>query len=226
MSRGVGCGHGLDLVMLWLCHRLPAVALIQPLAWQLPCATPAALKKAKQNKTKNKKNQDIRFLSYRLRPWIFNNTSVKWLMRIWISPNLIWVLGIIQLHFLAIVCCHPQILWMSCIPWLSGTPIPVSSTQWDVSALLKLIFANIMMQQILSGTKSDQLWSSFSPPCPQDHGLVMPSFQCLKPVVSPILFSFQLFAFVHPVSFTLQWLQIFFSEASVEENSQFPTISE
>jgi len=43
MSRGVGCRHGLDLVLLW--HRPAATAPIQPLAWELPYAAGAALKR-------------------------------------------------------------------------------------------------------------------------------------------------------------------------------------
>ena len=47
MSCGVGRRRCSDLVLLWL--WLAATALIQPLAWELPFATGAALKK----KTKN-----------------------------------------------------------------------------------------------------------------------------------------------------------------------------
>ena len=43
MSSGVGRKSGSDL--LWLWHRLAAVALIRPLAWELPHATRAALKR-------------------------------------------------------------------------------------------------------------------------------------------------------------------------------------
>ena len=45
MNCGVVCRHGLDFVLLWLCHRQTAAAPIQPLAWELPCAAPASLKK-------------------------------------------------------------------------------------------------------------------------------------------------------------------------------------
>ena len=45
MSCGVGHRHGLDLVLLWLWQRLAAVALIQPLAWELPYAAGVALKR-------------------------------------------------------------------------------------------------------------------------------------------------------------------------------------
>ena len=40
--------------VVWLWHRPAVVALIQPLAWKLPCAADAALKKAK-NKQIHKK---------------------------------------------------------------------------------------------------------------------------------------------------------------------------
>ena len=44
MSCGTGHRHSLDLVLLWLWHRLSAVAPIEPLAWELPYAVGAALK--------------------------------------------------------------------------------------------------------------------------------------------------------------------------------------
>ena len=50
MSCGVGHRYGLDLVLLWLCLRLAAVALIRPLAWELPYAAGVALKRQKQKK--------------------------------------------------------------------------------------------------------------------------------------------------------------------------------
>ena len=53
MSCGVGRRHGSDprLLWLWLWLRLAAIALIQPLARELPYAAAAALKsKTKQNK--------------------------------------------------------------------------------------------------------------------------------------------------------------------------------
>ena len=49
MSCGVGCKHGLDLTLLWLWHSPVATALIRPLAWEPPCATGAALEKAKRH---------------------------------------------------------------------------------------------------------------------------------------------------------------------------------
>ena len=58
MSCGIGHRHSLDLVLLWLWYRLAAVDLIQPLAWELPYASGAALKTNKQTKkTNNKKNE-------------------------------------------------------------------------------------------------------------------------------------------------------------------------
>ena len=55
MSCGVGHRQGLDLVLMWMWHRLAAVAPIQPLAWEPPHAAGVALKRKKknpQNKTK------------------------------------------------------------------------------------------------------------------------------------------------------------------------------
>ena len=48
MSHGIGCSCGLDSVLLRLWCRLAAVAPIQPLAWELPYAAGAALKKQKK----------------------------------------------------------------------------------------------------------------------------------------------------------------------------------
>ena len=48
MSCGVGHRRGSDLVLLWLWRRPVATALIQPLAWEPPYATPMALKRQKE----------------------------------------------------------------------------------------------------------------------------------------------------------------------------------
>ena len=47
MSCGVGGRHDSDPELLWLWCRLAAIAWIQPLAWEPPCAADAALKKKK-----------------------------------------------------------------------------------------------------------------------------------------------------------------------------------
>ena len=52
MSCGVGHRRGLDLVLLWLWHRLVATALIRPLAWVFLYAMGVALKKGKKKKKK------------------------------------------------------------------------------------------------------------------------------------------------------------------------------
>ena len=54
MSCGVGRRCGLDhmLLLLWLWFRPAVAAWIQPLAWELPYATGAALK-SKKLKLKN-----------------------------------------------------------------------------------------------------------------------------------------------------------------------------
>ena len=45
MSCDVGHRRGSDPTLLWLCRRLVAVALIQPLTWKCPYAAGATLKK-------------------------------------------------------------------------------------------------------------------------------------------------------------------------------------
>ena len=55
MSCGVGHRLGLDLALLWLWCRRAAVALIRLLAWELPYAMGAALKRPKGKKKKRKK---------------------------------------------------------------------------------------------------------------------------------------------------------------------------
>ena len=60
------CRRGSDPALLWLWHRLVAVALIRPLAWKSPYATGAALEKAKRQKDKKKKKEKKRKLGYKL----------------------------------------------------------------------------------------------------------------------------------------------------------------
>ena len=48
MSCGVRSRHGSDPMLLWLWRRPAAVAPIPSLAWELPYATPAALKGKKR----------------------------------------------------------------------------------------------------------------------------------------------------------------------------------
>jgi len=59
MSCGVGRRCGLDPSLLWLWRRPAAVALIAPIAWELPYAARAALK-SKKIKIKIKKSIIIR----------------------------------------------------------------------------------------------------------------------------------------------------------------------
>ena len=57
MSCGVDCRHGSDPVLLWLWHRLAAVAAIRPR--ELPYATVGALKSEEKKKRKEKKIQTL-----------------------------------------------------------------------------------------------------------------------------------------------------------------------
>ena len=56
MSYGVGWRQGSDLALLWLWYSLAAVALIWPLAWELPYAVGAAPKRPKE-KRKGHRNE-------------------------------------------------------------------------------------------------------------------------------------------------------------------------
>ena len=53
MSCGVGHRSGLDPTLLWLWYRLASIALIWPLAWELPYTVGAYLER-KEKKQKNK----------------------------------------------------------------------------------------------------------------------------------------------------------------------------
>ena len=59
MSCGVGHRCGSDLVWLCLWCRPSAVALIRPLAWELPHATGVALKRQKREKKKERKEKEL-----------------------------------------------------------------------------------------------------------------------------------------------------------------------
>ena len=50
MSYGVGHRCGSDPILLWLWHRLAAIAPIRPLAWEPPYAVGIALEKTKRQK--------------------------------------------------------------------------------------------------------------------------------------------------------------------------------
>ena len=57
MSCGVGHRCGSVLALLWLWCRPAAVTQILPLAWELPHALGAALKRKKKRKKKERKKQ-------------------------------------------------------------------------------------------------------------------------------------------------------------------------
>ena len=63
MSCGVGHRRGSDLVLLWLWCGPAAASPIHPLAWELPYAEGAALKKTKNKQTKNLKFSRTHLLS-------------------------------------------------------------------------------------------------------------------------------------------------------------------
>ena len=66
MICGVGHRRGLDPTLLWLWHRLAAVAPIGPLAWESLYAAGAALKAKHKNESEMKtfsyKHKELEFL--------------------------------------------------------------------------------------------------------------------------------------------------------------------
>ena len=60
MNWGVDHGLGVDPLLLWLWCRPAAVALIQSLAWDLPYAIGAALKRKRKKKKERKKSKKKR----------------------------------------------------------------------------------------------------------------------------------------------------------------------
>ena len=58
MSCDVGCRCSPDVALLWLWRGPAAAALIRPLAWELPYATPGAPKTNKKTKRKKKKRKE------------------------------------------------------------------------------------------------------------------------------------------------------------------------
>ena len=83
MSCGVDRKLGSDPTLLWLWHRPAATAPIWLLAWELPYAVGAAVKRQKQkNKNKNPKNSCCR--TETLYPWKNNyhfSPSLPWWFR-------------------------------------------------------------------------------------------------------------------------------------------------
>ena len=75
MSCGVVHRHGLNPAFLWLWCRSAAVALTQPLAWELPYAKGMALKRQTNKQTKkppngilfNKKKEILPFVAMRIK---------------------------------------------------------------------------------------------------------------------------------------------------------------
>ena len=58
-SCGAGRRHGWDLALLCLWRRVAAASLIQPLAWEIPHATGAAIKRKKIFKQKMNNNRRV-----------------------------------------------------------------------------------------------------------------------------------------------------------------------
>ena len=68
MSCGVGRRHSSDLALLWLWCRPAATPRIGPLAWELPYAMGAALKKKKEKEKEKEKRKKIALSEGELKP--------------------------------------------------------------------------------------------------------------------------------------------------------------
>ena len=58
MSCGMALKCSLDPALLWQWYRPAAVALIRPLAWELPYATSKTVKNKNKNKKQNQKTRN------------------------------------------------------------------------------------------------------------------------------------------------------------------------
>ena len=65
MSCGIGRRHSSDPTLLWLWHRLAAIAPIRRLAWEPPYAAGVALEK-----TKRQKKMHLDILKFISKHWI------------------------------------------------------------------------------------------------------------------------------------------------------------
>ena len=84
MSCGIGCRSSLDLALLWLWCRQTVTAPIPPVAWEIPYAMGAALKK-KERKEERKKFKSLQ--------------SEKVIIEVWmpgkpLSSSCSWILGV------------------------------------------------------------------------------------------------------------------------------------
>ena len=72
------CGrHGSDPVLLWLCCRLAATALIQPLAWEPLYAAGAALKRQKKKKLRKKRKRKRGDKRYPKKNWFKTTLTTR-----------------------------------------------------------------------------------------------------------------------------------------------------
>ena len=90
MSYGVGYRCSSDPMLLWLCCRLAAAALIRTLAWGLPYAVPAALKR----KIRKKKLTFSWLISFHL--FTFNMLILLYLELISCRQHTVWSGFLIQ----------------------------------------------------------------------------------------------------------------------------------
>ena len=89
MSCGVGHRCSSDPTLLWLGRQLAAVALIQPLDWELLYAASAALKSKKRKKPKKKTHILSRHAAWITYPYFYLNITCRSLHAGHMRPNLV-----------------------------------------------------------------------------------------------------------------------------------------
>ena len=90
MSCGVGHRHGSDPALLWLWCGPAAIALPWPLAWELPYTGGVALKRQKQNKTKQKPTSVFGRAKHKTN----KQTKTHWILRRW-TKDFTWFCSLI-----------------------------------------------------------------------------------------------------------------------------------
>ena len=77
MSRGIGRRRSSDSALLWLWHRPAAAAHIRPLAWEVPSAVCAALKRPKRKENDAKMAQILDLVDKDYKSYFKDDQRIK-----------------------------------------------------------------------------------------------------------------------------------------------------